>query len=307
MPAFIRNCVVLILTSFSTFSLADVPLTIEDLLTAQNRWRVGLGINYSNTNEQKISTGSPVLLQIGPVQYIALPTQIGESRTNSDTLSISPSLRYGLSGKTELYGRSTFIADSSRIQDTNGQHSESDSRFESLWLGVNHKFISEGKTPALLGFIEMAALENTRLSGKNDNIDYAKSWLIGATTYRVIDPMVLSLTAAYRFNQTHDLDGASYKLGNYLVLNPSASFAVNNEITLSGGFQWIDSQPSELNGVSQGLRNTNTNLNLGLAWLWDERTTLNFSGNANVSGNGGAGLGLTWTYKLGDLPSRNTK
>ncbi|MEQ1487668.1 MAG: hypothetical protein ABL920_04195 [Methylotenera sp.] len=296
----------ILLYAFSvSIAKADVPLTIEDLLTSQNRWRVGLSTNYSNTSQQRVSTGSPILLQISPVQYVALPTRIGESRTNNDTLAITPSLRYGVSSKTELYGRSTFIADNTRIQDINGQRSESNNRFESLWLGVNHKFISEGKTPALLGFVEMAVLENTRLSANSNGSTFsAKSWLVGATTYRVIDPMVLSLTAAYRLNLMRDIDGTNYKPGNYLVLSPSASFAVNNEITLSGGFQWVNAQPSTLNSITQGLRNTSTGMNLGLAWLWDERSTLNFSGNANLSGNSGAGLGLSWTYKLGDLPLR---
>ncbi|MDO9394834.1 MAG: transporter [Methylotenera sp.] len=286
-------------------ALADIPLTIDDLLTAQNRWRAELGLSYSNANQQKVSTGQPIFVQVGPVQYIALPTRIGESRVNSDTLVLTPGLRYGLSGKTELYGRSSWIADSTRIQDINGQQSQSDNRFESLWLGVNHKFISEGKSPALLVFLEMAAIENFKLSASSDtHMVSAHSWLVGATTYRVIDPMVLSLTAAYRANLARDIDDTDYKPGNYLLLNPSASFAVNNEITLSGGFQWTNMQPTIINGVEQGTRSTNTNMNLGLAWLWDERSTLNFSGRANISGNNSAGLGLTWTYKLGYLPLR---
>lgn len=305
MPAIFRNHFAVILTCLTSMAYADELLTVEDLLTVQNRWRVGLGVNYSNSNQKNLSIGEPLLIQIGPVQYIALPKKIDETRINSDMLVITPSLRYGLSGKTELYGRGSWIVDSTRTQSLSGQENQSNSRFESFWLGVNHKFISEGKSPALLGFIEMAVFENTNMVGSyKENMASAHSWLLGATIYRVIDPIVLSLTGAYRVNLTRDADGVNYKPSNYLVLSPSASFAVNNEITLSGGFQWLNSQPPSISGVEQGLRNTSTSMNLGLAWLWGERTTLNFSGNADISGNNGAGLGLTWTYKLGDLPLR---
>lgn len=136
----------------SSSALADVPLTIEDLLTAQNRWRAELGINYTNSNQKNLSVGKPLLLQIAPVQFIALPTNVSESRINSDTLILSPGLCFGLSGKTELYGRSSWLIENSRIQNNASTQSQSDSRFQSAWLGINHKFISEGKTPALLGF-----------------------------------------------------------------------------------------------------------------------------------------------------------
>jgi hypothetical protein len=303
MPPTPKLPLVMLCILFALPAKADVELTIEDLLTAQNRWRIGLGVNYSNVEQQRISTGQPLLIQISPTQFIALPTKIGESHINSDTLVLTPSIRYGLSGRTELYGRASWVSDSTRIQGINGQSSESDNRFDSLWLGVNHKFISEGKYPALLGFMEVAAAENSQLPNSNDSSTVAAhSWLIGATTYRVLDPMVLSLTAAYRVNLTRNIAGQDYKPGNYLLLSPSASFAVNNDITLSGGLQWLSVQPTEINSHEQGWRQTKTSMNVGLAWRWDERSVVNFSGNANISGQSGAGLGMTWTYKLGDLP-----
>ena len=192
--------------------------------------------------------GEPLLLQITPVQFIALPTNVSDSRINSDTLILSPGLRYGLSGKTELYGRSSWLIENSRIQNNASTQSQSDSRFQSAWLGINHKFISEGKTPALLGFAEFAVLESNNLSRK-ESIVSAKSWALGATTYRVIDPMVLSLTAAYGLNLRRDIDGTNYKPGSYFVINPSAAFAVNNEITLSGGLQWINVATTEIKEV----------------------------------------------------------
>ncbi len=286
-------------------AFADLPLTVEGMLSAQNKWRAELGINYANLEQRGVSTGQSIAVQVAPAQFVYVPTQVGTARTNSDTVVLSPGLRYGLSENTELYGRASWFSYSARIQGVNGTDSQSINRFDSLWLGVNHKLVEEGKSPALLGFAEIAAVERSPLPGSNETRDFSgRSGLIGATTYRVIDPIVLSFTGAYRINAPRDIKDQSYIPGNFLLLSPSLSFAVNTDITLSAGLLWRNVRPDTINGQDQGLLRTSTDLNLGLAWLWDERTTLSINSKSNQSGSGGADIGMIWTRKLGELPQR---
>ena len=293
------------LSILPTAALAELPLTIEELLTAQNRWRGELGINYANAEAQGVSAGQAVAMQVSPTQFVAIPTQVGTSRFNTDTLIVSPGLRYGITANTEAYGRATWFNSSTRTQDLNGMGSQSTSRFDSLWLGINHKLVEEGKSPAVLGFLEIAAAEKSQLPTASDTrMVSGKSALIGATTYRVFDPIVLALTAAYHLNAPRTIGGQSYRPGNYLMLNPTMSFAVNNDISLSAGIQWRNVRSDRIDGADLGLLRTSTDLSLGLALQWDERSTLNFSSTANLSGRGGAGFGLTWSSKLGELPPR---
>lgn len=284
-------------------AFADLPLTVEGMLSAPNRWRAELGINYANTEQQGVSTGQPISVQVSAAQFVTIPTQIGTARINSDTVVLSPGLRYGLSEDTELYGRASWLSDSARVQGVSGTDSQTNSRFDSLWLGVNHKLIEEGKSPALLGFFEIAALEKSLLPGSADSQNFSgRSGLIGATAYRVIDPIVLSFTAAYRINAPRDIKDQSYIPGNFLVLSPSLSFAVNTDITLSAGLLWRNTRADVLNGQDQSMFRTSTDLNLGLAWLWNERSVLSINSKSNQSGSGGTDIGMTWTYKLGELP-----
>lgn len=293
------------LSILPTTAFADLPLTVEELLTAQNRWRGELGVNYANVESQGVSAGQAVTVQVSPTQFVAVPTQISASRFNTDTVVLSPSLRYGISASTEVYGRITWFNSSTRIQDLSGIGSQSTSRFDSLWLGINHKLIEEGKSPAVLGFLEIAAAEKSQLPTATDTRKVnGKSALIGATTYRVFDPVVLALTAAYHLNTPRTIAGQSYRPGNYLMLNPTMSFAVNNDISLSAGIQWRNVKADSIDGQTIGMLRTSTDLNLGLAFKWDERSTINFSSTANLSGRGGAGFGLTWSSKLGELPPR---
>lgn len=294
------------LSTFSTTALADLPLTVVELLTAQNRWRGELGINYANAESQGVSAGQAVAVQVSPTQFVAIPTQVGTSHFNTDTLVVSPGLRYGITANTEAYGHATWFNSSTRTQDLSGIGSQSSSRFDSLWLGINHKLVEEGRSPAVLGFIEVAIAENSQLPTATDMRRVSgKSSLIGATTYRVFDPVVLAFTAAYHLKAPRTIAAQSYRPGNYLMLNPNLSFAVNNDISLSAGIQWRNVRSDRVEGNELAMLRTSTDLNLGLAFQWDERSTLNFSSTANLSGGGGAGFGLTWSSKLGELPPRN--
>ncbi|MDD0759679.1 hypothetical protein PSZ75_23390, partial [Shigella sonnei] len=90
-----------------------------------------------------------------------------------------------------------------------------------------HTFLKDGKNPALIAFLESTVYEKSRNKASS-----GKSWLIGATTYKAIDPIVLSLTAAYRINGSKTLsDDVKYKAGNYWMLNPNISFAANDRIS----------------------------------------------------------------------------
>ena len=198
-------------------------------------------------------------------------------------------LRYGLTAKAEIYGRVSYLHNSSRSSDLSGTSSSSDSRFADAWGGVNYQFKKDDDTPALLGFAEVALLEKHSKSSAS-----FKSWMLGVTTYKAIDPVVLSLTAAYRFNQARQDGAADYKPGNLLFLNPSLAFAVNDRVTLTTGLQWTNRQADTLDGNAQGFRRTSTDLLLGAGYGVANGNTLNFTFKANASGRDGADLRLNW-------------
>jgi len=84
-----------------------------------------------------------------------------------------------------------------------------------------------------LGFVEISAVENTATDGSD--FVYVKSGQIGFTTYRSIDPVVLSLTAGYRYAGNRNVGGQQVDPGDLVFINPSLDFAVNDKVTVSGG------------------------------------------------------------------------
>nr|VFK41567.1 MAG: Putative MetA-pathway of phenol degradation [Candidatus Kentron sp. TC] len=286
----IRSFCVVALAALSTVAHAELPLTVEDLITDKGKIKLDVSIAYANSDRQGVSTGEPILIQTGPTSFVTVPTLVGERSTNSDLVVSTLGLRYGLTAKAEVFSRASYLWNNNRTSGVSGASSNSDNRLADAWAGVNYQFKEDDDTPALLGFAEVALYEKYQSSSS------FKSYLFGLTTYKAIDPVVFSLTAAYRFNQSRENGDKDYKPGNMLLLNPSIAFAVNDRVTLTTGVQWTNRQANEVDGQAQGLRRTSTDLLLGVGYGISKKSTLHFTIQENASGQDGANLRLNWLH-----------
>ena len=276
---------------------ADLPLTIEDLLTEKQEFRLELGLNYANSDRNNVNTRFD-LVQTGTGNFVLLPVDVSNQRQNSDILALTLGARYGITAKTELYSRLTATADDVRTQNGNETDSNSSQQLNDLVLGVNHQFSADNDTPALLGFAEISLAENTA-TGKSDFV-HGKTGQIGFTTYRSIDPVVLSLTAGDRYAASRDVNGQSVNPGDLLFINPSLGFAINNEVTVTGGVQFKFRGKDKVDGNGVGIRTSQTDLDFGVGYAASEKLTLNFSIRADISSDNGAQAGFNVLYKFGE-------
>jgi len=273
---------------------AELPLSIEDIITDKGKVKLELSMSYANLESSGISVGEPFVVQTGPTSFITLPTSIGERTTNSDSLIGTLGLRYGLTSNTEIYTRTNYLHFNQRSIEADGTKDSSDhNRWADAWGGINYRFKKDDDTPAILGFSEIAFYEK-----HNESRSSLKSAIMGFTTYKAIDPVVLSLTASYQFNKERKDGKIDYKPGNLILVNPSVAFAVNDRITLITGMQWINRTPDRLNRQDQGMRRTSTDLVLGVGYGVTKGNTLNLIFKSNASGRGGADLRLNWLYTL---------
>ena len=272
---------------------ADLPLTVEDLITDQGKVKLDLSLAYANTDRSGVSTGEPLIVQTGPTSFVTLPTLVGESIGNSDTVVATLGMRYGLTAKAEVYARISGMSSNHRSSGVGGAASSSESGFADAWAGVNYQFRKDGDGPAVLGFAEIALREKHRRSSAS-----FKSAMLGITTYKAIDPIVFSLTTAYRFNQTRQDGAQDYRPGNLLLLNPSVGFAVNDRVTLTTGMQWTRRQAERFAGQSKGIDRTATDLLLGVGYGITQGNTLNATLKANASGRNGSELRTNWLYSF---------
>ena len=282
-----------ILLLVSPAAVAELPLTIEDLIAEEGRTQLDMSVTYVNNQSQRLSAGEAIIVPTGDASFVLLPTRFGEFESNTDAFVGTLGLRRGLARDTEIYARASYLYRNERYSDFNGSYRDTENRFLSSWVGLNHQFSRDGRTPALLGFIEGAAYEKYEQGS-----DSGKSWALGLTTYRAIDPVVLSVTGSFQWNLDRDDGDADYDPGNLFFLTPSVAFAVNDRVTLTSGLKWTFLEAGERVGESQGFDRTSTDLTLGLGYGVAKGNTLNVSFSANVSGQSGASLRFNWLYPI---------
>ncbi|EMU4559160.1 meta-pathway of phenol degradation family protein [Neisseria gonorrhoeae] len=279
--------ILLVFVSFVPLCVrTDLPLNIEDIMTDKGKWKLETSLTYLNSENSRAALASPVYIQTGSASFIPVPTEIQENGSNTDMLADTLGLRYGLTGNTDIYGSGSYLWHEERKLDGNGK--TRNKRMSDISAGISHTFLKDGKNPALIAFLESTVYEKSRNKASS-----GKSWLIGATTYKAIDPIVLSLTAAYRINGSKTLsDDVKYKAGNYWMLNPNISFAANDRISLTGGIQWLGKQPDRIDGKKESARNTSTYAHFGAGFGFTKTAALNASARFNVSGQSSSELKL---------------
>ena len=288
--ACLSSCWLLFLI-YQSAAHADLPLTVEDLVTDKGRVKLELSFAYANVDQTGVSAGEPITVQTGPTSFISVPTSIGERSSNRDSLVGTIGLRYGLTGRTELLIRSSYLHSSERTRDISGNSRYRQNYFADTWFGINHQLRDDDELPALLGFAEVALSERMRNGTKG-----LRSLQLGFTTYKAIDPVVFSLTGAYRFSRSYGDGSSSVKNGNIFMLSPSVGFAVNDRVTLTTGMQWSRVGVERVNGTANGINRTRTDLLLSVGYGFARGNTLNTTMKLNASGNQGAEMRVNWLY-----------
>jgi hypothetical protein len=287
-------------TRFSLTLLALIPFILhadlvgfpDDLISDNGQTKLEMGINYSNGTSYNCSN------------------LFSCTRSSTDTMTWTPGIRYGISSHTELYTHGSWYNSRSRDTSllTSTETTSAHDRLSDLWVGINHRIWDDATTPGLLLFLEGAAMENATL-GSNVNPVYGKTWQIGGTMYRSTDPIILSATASYRYALSKDYGGSlSSGASSTLLFNPAISFAANNEVSLTSGFQWQRQGSQTIHAAQDTITSrpiTRTDLILGVGYMWNNNLTFHVSTSTDMTGDGGSSISMMGIYSLGDRKRKN--
>ncbi|MDO4699462.1 MAG: hypothetical protein Q4A69_02090 [Moraxella sp.] len=294
---YLKSSLVLIFT-FSVVAHADLPLTVEDLLADKNRFKLDTNLSYYNHHKVAATAQDFDSIDVGNGRIIYIPS-VGNSHSNTDSLIAGLGLRYGVSDKFELGIKTSGIYNAARHQNANHFTNTSDTYLQDVSITSQYQATQNHQSlPDSLIFGEVSVYDNTQgLRSKS-----GASAVIGGTVYVVNDPIVLSLTGSYQYQAKRDLkNGGQVAIGDTAMLNGSVGFAVNPDITLTGGVgvrhKWADKSSTKLEN-----NNTQTTLNLGFAYAMSARTNLTTNVRMPISGDGGSTLSVGLTTKLGELP-----
>ena len=278
----------------STHAFADLPLTIAELITEKGQLRLETSFNYATTDNKSVFIQA-VEVNDSNQDTVTIPMAVNH-RENKDLFTLSTGIRYGLFVDWEIYTRIAAQHSQSKI-DTNGVYSsESDNKFDSVTIGINHQFSNDNDTPALLVFLDTQILEN--VGTDEQDILNAKTWNLGVITYRSIDPIVLAMGVGYNYTADKHINNQTVDSGDMWYLNPNIAFAVNTEITLTSGLQYAFYSDSYTDGKVSAMGYSRSSLELGLGYAPTDKLILNLKSTSSTSGTNFSNLNLNLVYKF---------
>lgn len=119
---------------------AQVLPSLEELMTAQHRWRVDTGIAYFNQQSSGAVATGPIYIQIGQ-QFIPIATGILPRSRNVDSIVGYAGLRYGFSADTELsFSTAGSYSNERTLLEGRAASSESSFNYSTLSLTASHRF-----------------------------------------------------------------------------------------------------------------------------------------------------------------------
>jgi len=261
---------------------AELPLSIDDLVTHKNKTKINASVVYSNRDRSSLITRGLIPL--------------GTKKVNQDVFINTVSLHYGLTKKIEVHGRGSFLYSSVRSIDTVGGKTETsvtnNGRFGDSWLGVNYRLKEDDATPGIILSTEAALWERF-----GTNVVLLKSFTVGMTAYKAIDPVIFSCDSGYRVSLRRNNGEHDVRPGGLFWVSPSVSFVANDRVTLATGFRWSGQGADRHYGNKQpAVYQTQTDLQLGVGYSFSKDTALNVRLMGTLSGGGSSQIGFSWVH-----------
>lgn len=272
-------------------------LRLEELITKQGDFELDLSFALSARSEDGIASTFETI-SLGGGQFVSIPTTLDPRQVETDTALFAGTSRYGLTEKLELSGFASFAGSDVRAVQA-GQQVSSDGSFalNDVGVGLSYQFSEDDETPAIIGFARWTLAEATDPEG--DDYAYGRTLNVGLTTYRVIDPLIPTLSVGYRLAAERDVVGQDVDPGDVLYLNPGVAFAVNDQITLTGGVNFQRIFADEIDGAQFGTDRTRAEMEFGVGYGVSRDLTLRANARSEMVGGDGFTLGLSLNYKFG--------
>lgn len=257
----------------SCYTYADLPLTVENLISDKGKITLESSLIYGNSKSKDMQAVSSVPVQVGVNAYINLPTEFASSELQTDYLVANIGAKYGISQKADLGMRINGVYQTQNNLNINSQQKHHSTDLTDVVLTGTYQFLDDEKYPALVAFSDIGLLEKRQ--GKNI---YLSNFSLGFTTYRSYDPVVLSLTMGYKHYLDKTINHNKIQPSNIIFINPQVAFVANDRVSLLTGmnFKHIGSQKE--NNIAQSKQRNDTDFNFGVGYGLNNHANITFIG-----------------------------
>ena len=274
-----------------------LPLRLEELLPERGEVRADVSLVFSARSDDEITSAFETI-SLGGGDFLTIPTAIDARRTEADSALLVGTLRYGATERLELSVRGALAGSDTRVVSFGeGVDQETSFALNELAVGASYQFSQDAETPALIGFADLTLAEAVDAEG--DEYAYGRALNLGLTAYRVLDPVVLTLTGGYRAAAEREVAGSDVDPGDVLYLNPGVAFVVNDAVTLTAGVNLRRLLADEVDGREVGASRTRAEMEFGLGYGVSDRLTLRAAARADVVGSDGFTAVLSVSRQFG--------
>ncbi len=283
---------------FISFIIAfSKPLQIEEILSDKNEFKLNSTISYINIDSKSLNSEF-VKYDISENNSITIPIVAGENLVDTDFLSFSLDLKYGLTKKLEIFSFVNFYYSNSRYSLNENFANNSDSDFNSFGVGLSYEIKSEDETPALLVGLTTQAIEKTEFYNFTEN-NYFKNNSFFVTSFYTSDPIVFSLSLSYQLNLDKKIDNLSIKNGDSINLTPMLYFAVNPYTSLNGGVKYSYNSKDKIDDKVISNSNSNIEFLFGASYEINPKSIISidtgFTNSSNYSQNS---ISFNYSYRF---------
>lgn len=262
--------------ALSSGASAQLPLNIEALLVPERRWTASVAAARSSHRE-------PVLA--------GTPSGIAIAWREQAVDSTSVALRYGLRPRVEVNLRYERQALSWDVAGGTGGHE----RGERLLLGGN--WMTHWGQSSLLLDARVDVL--ARRLGSVEGWQAGAGASVGATWYRPLDPVVLSVSGRYRHERARKTRAGKLTPVRTGSLDASVNFALNRQVTLLGGLSLARRTADRSDGHRYSAGALQTSVNGGLAYAPVSAATLFLRATVPLGAdNRGGGISFEVLYEF---------
>ena len=171
---------------------ANSFISLEELLTQAQRWKVDVGMSYNQVNEKSLNVEfEPVEIFPGLESPLSIPNN---ESIYQDVMMWRVGVKYGVSAWTELNASIDYQWKWLRTDLGTSRKTESGASVNETWVGVTQRILKEGDFPAVYGIIEASPIEYVELGIDEYAHDRWRSFQLGIRSYKSIDPVIISLT-----------------------------------------------------------------------------------------------------------------
>ncbi len=273
------------------------PVKIDEILTEKNTFRIDSSISYSNI-QRTDGDAVPFQYQTQNGDFVTIPTFIGDSKSNQDSVNYGFTLRYGVSKDIEVFSSLNLYTSDTHFSNGGQFDTQHEKGFSSLLLGATYQVKHEGDTPSLLIGTNIDVIDRTNFSGTDKNVNF-KGYTFFATSYYTVDPVVFLVNSSYRYNLEKKHNSHSIENAKQFSLSPQIFFAVNPYTSLSTGVKYNYRGSTRVDNEKVSNSGSSMTYLLGASYEINAKNTLSIDADYGDSmGISQSSLSMGFSYKF---------